>query len=63
MYLHEFIVDNYNVGVKGEVTKLPAFASIYPIRSHLFMVSTFALNFLPGPASIARVGHAAPVTL
>ena len=40
-----FVVNNHGVWVKGEISKLEAFASICPIRTDLFMVSAFARNF------------------
>ena len=47
MFHHEFIVDNYTVWVRGDVSKLEAFASICPVPADQFMVSAFVMN-LPG---------------
>ena len=38
-------VNNHAVWVKGEISKLEAFASICPIPADQFMVSAFAMNF------------------
>ena len=45
MFHHEFVVNNHAIWVKGEISKLEAFASICPIPGDQFMVSAFAMNF------------------
>ena len=45
MFHHEFVVNNHAIWVKGEISKLEAFASICPIPADQFMVSAFAMNF------------------
>ena len=45
MFHHEFVVNNHAVLVKGEISKLEAFAIICPIPADQFMVSAFAMNF------------------
>ena len=45
MFHHEFIVDNFTVWVKGDVSKLEVFGSICPVPTNEFMVSAFILNF------------------
>ena len=45
MFHHEFVVYNHAIWVKGEISKLEAFASICPIPADQFMVSAFAINF------------------
>ena len=47
MLHHEFVVDNYTVWVRGDVSKLEAFASICPVPADQFMVLAFVMNF-PG---------------
>ena len=47
MFHHGFIVDNHTVWVRGDVSKLEAFASICPVPADQFMVSAFVMNF-PG---------------
>ena len=45
MFHREFIVDNFAVGVTGDVSKLKAIASICPVPANQFMLSAFILNF------------------
>ena len=45
MFHHEFVVNNHAAWVKGEISKLEAFAIICPIPPDQFMVSAFAMNF------------------
>ena len=47
MFHREFIVDNYTPWVRGDVSKLEAFASICPVRADHFTLSAFVMNF-PG---------------
>ena len=42
---HEFIIDNCTVWVKGDVSKLEAFASIHLVPADQLMGTAFALNF------------------
>ena len=46
MFHHDFIVDNYTVLVRGDVSTLEAFARICHVPAHQFMVSGFVMNFL-----------------
>ena len=41
MFHHEFIVNNYNVWVRRNVSKLEAFASICPVLAYQFLVSAY----------------------
>ena len=47
MFHHDFILHNYTVWVRGDVSKLEAFASICPVRADQLMVLAFVMNF-PG---------------
>ena len=46
MIHHEFVENNNALWLKGEISKLEAFASICPIPADQSMVSAFATNFL-----------------
>ena len=48
MFHHEFIVNNYTVWVRRDVSKLEAFASICPVFADQFMMSAFVMETLQG---------------
>ena len=50
MFYYDFIVDISTVWVNGGVSKLEAFAIIFPVPANQFMVSAFIL-ISPGATS------------